>query len=88
MEKPDHKKEITAPIIHPTLAVYLSGNFNDQPVNSFQTNSSSDEPTTSGCVYLKKLNKNKLQSSSVIGGRLHFIIGNIFMDVRLTISQN
>lgn len=58
MEKGDYKKESHTQI-HPTLAVYLSGNFNDQPVNTAKHR----------CAYLDKLNKNKLQTSSVTGGR-------------------
>lgn len=75
MEKQDHKKEIN-PSIHPTLSVYLSGNFNDPTANSFNANSSSNSRGESvkskRCAYLEKLNKNKLQSSSFIGGRRRY----------------
>lgn len=71
MEKQDHKKELNTSI-HPTLAVYLSGNFND-PINSFDTNASSNRGESAKpnrCEYFKKLHKNRVQSSSVIGGNL------------------
>ncbi len=72
MEKQDHKKELPT-TIHPTLSIYLSGNFNDQTVNTANTNVSFNRGVspseTNRCVDLQKFNKNKLQISSVIGGK-------------------
>lgn len=69
MEKQDHKKELNTKI-HPTLSIYLSGNFNDPPVNSLNPSFNRDESVNTNCfVYLlNKLYKNKLQNSSVFGG--------------------
>lgn len=88
MEKQDHKKELNPPI-HPTLSVYLSGNFNDQPVDSFNANSSSnrgESVKSKRCAYLEKLNKNKLQTASIIGGRIRFIILEDIVNVESKIS--
>ncbi|KAJ6635939.1 Solute carrier family 2, facilitated glucose transporter member 3 [Pseudolycoriella hygida] len=76
MEKEDHKKELHS-TIHPTLAVYLSGNFNDQPVHSFNSNSSSNGEGTKCSAYLEKLSKNRLQSSSVVGGLLILLVSGL-----------
>lgn len=81
MEKQDNKKE-SNPTIHPTLSIYLSGNFTDQPVNSFNPNLSSNggESTKwNPCVYLEKLIKNKRQISSVAGGRLYIMFENFLI---------
>ncbi|KAG4067459.1 hypothetical protein HA402_009696 [Bradysia odoriphaga] len=73
MEKPEHQRDLNTPI-HPTLAVYLSGNFSEQPSSSTNTNSSDATARPIRWAYLENLSKNKSQFGSVAGGYLQLLV--------------
>lgn len=80
MEKQEHRNALNTPV-HSTLAVYLSGNFNEQPSSSSNANSSATTSKPIRCAYLENLYKNKSQIGSVTGGKTcSFLVCTFYVD--------